>query len=308
MNGLREKTAFAKGALSDMLAALFEKFSLYLVKERGAEFATHRILYFFPFFQEIDTFIGNRKSFPSFEQLLNHFSVAHTRKYLSAMHFFEAEGLIERNPQVQEIYANLDMIERYLGTFKEDDPFYHVIQDYYRFLEEKQMRGKITIRTVRLSLTPAIKFLQYCRLFEDEEPKQTILDGYLWCLPGQRNTLSGFISFYNRTYKAALILSTGKDIPITITLKSPKTSRARRKQLFIQMMREIKRDTGDQSAYTKEEILRISIAYLHNIEIPKEGIKISFLPIKQRKGDCFIRLAGREFFLPLEIKNLLGEI
>jgi len=284
-----------------MMAAHFESFSHYLLEKRGAEHTTHRILYFFRFFQEIDRFVGNKKQFPSFEQLVNHFSVSHTRRYLSAMQFFESEGLIERSPEIQDLYANFDMIERYLSAFMKNDPFHAVVRNYYRFLDEKHMKGKISARTFRLSLTPAVKFLQYCKLFKTSEPNQEILDGYLWCIPGQRNTLSGFITFYNQAYGTSLVLSTGKDVPKTIRLKSPNASKKRREQLFITMMRELKRDHDAHTAYTREKILRISIEYLHDIKIPDNGVMISFLPIKQRKGEHFIRFAGREFYLPEEV-------
>ncbi len=288
-----------------MMAEHFDAFSHYLMKKRGAEFTTHRILYFFGFFQEIEAFIGDGKQFPSFEQLVNHFSVAYTRKYLSAMQFFESAGFIKRSPEIQDLYANFDMIERYLDTFPKEEPFHGVIQDYYHHLDEKQMEGKIRARTVRLSLTPAVKFLQYCRLFSEPEPTQSILDGYLWCIPGQRNTLSGFISFYNKVYHASLVLSTSKHIPRTIHLQNPNNSKRRREQLFIQMMRTLNRDGDMQHEHTKEKILRIAIEYLHDIAVPNEGVMLSFLPIKQKKGEYFIRFAGREFCLPTEVADII---
>jgi len=304
MNGMKEKVAFAKGALSGMMAELFEDFSRHLAKERGAEFATHRILYFFPFFQEIDALVGDYPRFPSFEQLLNHFSVANTRRYLSAMRFFETKGLISRSPEAQELYANLDMIERYLETFGKSDPFRDILDGYYRFLDEKQMRGKITVRTVRLSLTPAVRFLEYCRACGANAPGQTILDGYLWCFPGQRNTISGFVSFYNRAYNGSLALSTSrKSHGEPIRLERTRASEARREQLFISMMREIGEKRRDASRYTREDILRISIEYLHDVGIPGDGVVLSFLPVKKRNGEYLIRCAGREFYLPREVAS-----
>ena len=144
--------------------------------------------------------------------------------------------------------------------------------------------------------------MKYHHFLEEEKPSQIALDGYLWCLPGQRNTLSGFISFYNQTYNNPLVISTAKkERKKLILLKSPNNSKARRKQLFIQMLRELKRGIVKQPAYTKENILRISIEYLHDIEIPKKGIKISFLAIKLSKEKHFIRFARREFYLPDEV-------
>ena len=286
------------------MAEHFEAFANYLIKKRGAEFATHRILYFFAFFQKIDTLIGNSGRFPSFEQLVNHFSVAYTRKYLSAMQFFESIGLIKRSPEIQELYANFDMIDRYLETFQKGDSFYALVHNYYHALEAKHAAGKISVRTIRLSLTPAVKFLKYCQHLGASAPTQAILDGYMWCIPGQRNTLSGFIVFYAKTYRASIALPTGKDFTKTIILKSPNASKKRREQLFIAMVRTLKRDS-DSHEYTTEKILRVTIEYFHDVKIPDEWVALSFLSIKQRKGEYFIRFAGREFYLPDEVIKII---
>lgn len=286
------------------MAEHFEAFADYLIKKRGAEFTTHRLLYFFAFFQKIDALIGNSRHFPTFEQLVNHFSVAYTRKYLSAMQFFESIGLIERSPEIQELYANFDMIDRYLETFRQEGTFYEIIHSYYQALEDKHTRGKISVRTIRLSLTPAIKFLKYCQHLGASRPTQTILDGYMWCFPGQRNTLSGFIVFYAKTYHASLVLHTGKKSAKTVVLKSPKASKKRREQLFIAMMRTLRREADDHE-YTTEKILRVTIEYFHDVKILDEGVALSFLPIKQKKGEHFIRFAGREFYVPDEIIKII---
>lgn len=300
VNGLQKKVAFAKGALSTMTVELFESFSCYLLKKRGAKFASHRILYFFPFFQKLDTLIENYEKFPSFEQIIEHFSVIYTRKYLTAMQFFEEEDLIERNKEIQELYSNLDMIERYLNIFPNGTRFHQIIKDYYCFLEKKYTEGKIVARTIRLSLTPAVKFLQYCKLFK-EEITQTVLDGYLWCIPGQRNTMSGFVSFYNKAYTTSLSLSTKKKDSKEIFLKKSNKSQKRSEQLFITMIRTLQKQSEYSGKYNKEKVLRIAIEYLHAIHVPNKGVMLSFLAIKQREGEYFIRFAGREFYLPDEV-------
>ncbi len=304
-NGLRDKTAFAKSALSEHIGTLFEAFSRYLLHKRGTAFASHRILYFFPFFQEIDRYMLDKKgTFPTFEEFLNHFSVAHTKKYLTAMRFFESERLIVRDRKIQALFSELDMIERYLRTFEENSRFYHVVQHYYRHLYDKQLCGDIGVRTLRLSLATAIKYLRYRSLFDEGATEQRILDGYLWCFPGQRNSLSGFIRFYNKNHGMSLKVY-DKHKTSAPFLKSPSDSKRRREQRFIQMLRTLSEESSRKNRYDKESVLRISIEYLHDVAVPKYGVKLSFLPIKRIDKQHHIRFAGRNFYLPEEVVRYL---
>ncbi len=292
-NGLYNKVLFASGALSPLLAEHFQYFSEYLDKKRGAAFASHRILYFFPFFQKLDTLHESLGRFPRYHEIINAFSVDYTRQYLTAMHYFETCNAIHIDKEIQDLYANLDMIERYLGAFKKTSYFGTLIQSYYNYLDEKQKCGKITVRTVRLSLTPAVKYLKYCNYCKSDIPSQETLNGYLWCYPGQTNTLSGFIIFLRKHYTYNLKLSKAEKPK----LLRPNASKARRKQQFIQLLRDIVQGTIDAD---NEHILRISIAYLHDIQIP-DYARISFCDIKQKSGNFYLRIAGREISLPSEI-------
>jgi len=302
-NGLMEKVNFASGALPDLLAEYYRSFAAYLIKKRGAQFASHRILHFFKFFQELEemmktTMPDDSPSFPSYEEIIEYFSVAYTRKYLTVMQFFEHEGIIKWDREIQAVYADLDMIDRYLDAFRPQTFFGKIIRRYHSFLNEKYSDGDISARTLRLSMTPAVKYLQYCQFLNEETPTQDILDGYMYCIPGQRNSISPFISFLKNSYGYDLKHTTKRQPPIA--LERPLTSKEQRRQRFIKMMRSLNGELQTKRIYNQEDILRITIEYLHDIKVPNDKVMISFLPIKKRDKDHFIRFAGREFYLPSE--------
>jgi len=296
-NGLERKAAFMAGTLSGLFSAHTLQFAAYLADKRGTEFASHRILYFLPFFQKLDTLGESLGRFPLYHEILGTFGVQYTRKYLTLMHYLESSGAVHADKSVQELYANLDMIERYLHHFDSKSYFSFLVRHYFRYLDEKQKCGKITVRTVRLSLTPAVRYLRYCNCCGTDRPSQETLDGYLWCYPGQRNTLSGFIVFLQKHYAYTIAIRTrGKPV-----LERPKASRKRRKQQFISLMRDIALH-GEKP--DREHILRISIAYLHDIRIP-DGVRVGFCEVKKKEGQPYLRIAGRFFTFPENMYNLI---
>ena len=72
-----------------------------------------------------------------------------------------ASGSVNINLKIKEEFANLDMINRYLDRFSKGSKSRNLIKEYYKYLLEKLEQNKTTIRSIRLSLTPAVKFLEY---------------------------------------------------------------------------------------------------------------------------------------------------
>ena len=151
------------------------------------------------------------------------------------------------------------MINRYLDRFSKGSKSRNLIKEYYKYLLEKLEQNKTTIRSIRLSLTPAVKFLEYCNNFKDKTPSNFILEGYLSLYCGQKATITGFINF----------LKNEKEIDIsiqeinTLKFKSVKTSRAILKQRLLDLMRLPNIPKNKEQLYYKT-----LIGYLHNIEVP----------------------------------------
>ena len=148
-----------------------------------------------------------------------------------------------------------------------------LISSYYQYLLEKLEDNKTTIRSIRLSITPAVKFLKYCENFKDNTPTNYILEGYLWCYGGQKAAITGFINFLQRNQGVNISI---KEIKLA-TFSSSSTSNEILKQRVLDMMSLIKIPENKIQYFIK-----ILIGYLHNIEVPN-NIFIDFNYIKNDK-------------------------
>ena len=207
----------------------------------------------------LDELALNLKRVPNYEEIVSKFTILETRKYLLVTTFLDEQNIVNINLKIKEEFANLDMINRYLDRFSKGSKSRNLIKEYYKYLLEKLEQNKTTIRSIRLSLTPAVKFLEYCDNFKNKTPSNYILEGYLSLYYGQKATITGFINF----------LKNEKEIDIsiqeinTLKFKSVKTSRAILKQRLLDLMRLPNIPKNKEQLYYKT-----LIGYLHNIEIP----------------------------------------
>lgn len=199
---------------------------------------------------------------------------------------------IRIDPVLQEVYANLDMIDRYRLAFEKDTFFGKMIDGYFHYLEQRHLEGKMKIHSVRLALATAVNFLRYCQHCKVGKPSKKMLHDYLWCFWGQKATLTSFIHYINRVYSFQFdIHNTTKP-----ALSRPYTSREILKQRLIRILREQK----EGISIDRDKLIRIAIGYLHWIDIPKE-IDIGFSKVKYSSGNGYIHLGGRVFYLPKTI-------
>lgn len=294
-NMLKKRTKSCASLLSVFTSSFFEEFSLWLESRRGAMFAGIHISKYYPFFSELDTMSQNLQRFPTYAEILEHLTVAKTREYLLATLFLKDTGKIIFDRSVQEEYANLDMIDRLIESFSLDDIRYTIIVDYCNRLYEKQLKNQTTIRSVRLALTPAAKFLHYCNNFKESEINDNALSGYLWVYHGQRSAIYGFINFLNNNHRFSLQSHRTKPI-----IGSSRYSKKQLKTKLVQLLRE-----PEENEKYRRYLFRIALGYCHNLDLPDNAF-IQYTNIKKKKnGTHYIRLIGRELYLPEDIvRNL----
>ena len=292
LNGLKRKANQGKNKLSSYFSDYFVDFSNWLMSNRGSQFASLSLLNYLPYFQKLDQIALELGRLPNYQEIVEKFNVAITRKYLLATRYLEEKQVIEIDTTVKEEFANWDMIDRYLATFPEESFYGRAIKLYFKKLNEKLEKGKTSIRSIRLALTPAIKFFKYCKYCKEEQPKQELLKGYLWIYPGQKNAITGFINFLNSKFKCELDLKVIKK-PV---LERPKRPRKYLEQRLIKALR----DEQYLSLIGKDDFLRIAIGYFHWVDIPV-FVKIGFCKFKKKQGDNVLSLAGYDFFIPEEI-------
>jgi hypothetical protein len=237
---------------------------------------------------KIDNLCEELLRLPTYKEIISVLSVAETRRNLLVSTFLDESKLIPINKEAKPKHANLDMIDKYLNTYSSSQYQYKLIQSYYIYLCSKLDKGATTIRSIRLSLTPAVKLLKYCDYFNTTKPTSVILDGYLWLYPGQKSAVTGFINFLNKRYDFNL------KMPITqAMLKRPNSSHKQLEHRFINLMK-IEATTEKQ----QNDLLKIAINYLHGIYIPS-NVFISPKDIKKNSNkDYFVKIQRHIFYIP----------
>lgn len=296
-NTLQRKTKQYTGLLSKHTSHLFQGFSSWLKQRRGTMYASLKLQKYYKFFFELDEIAKELHRFPAYEEIVQYLSVMHTRRYLLVTIYLQATKQIYINKTVQEEYANLDMIDRLLHYFEKEDYRYQLLFQYYKVLKIKAERGQTTIRSIRLALTPAAKFLKYCDHFENSEISDESLSGYLWVYHGQKSAIFGFVSFLNQKHNFSLDAHKNP-----LPIESPRYSKKQLKQKLIELLQY----PEDDSSY-QQKLLRISLGYLHHIDLPNNA----FIHKKDVKRDhsntYYLRLMGKKFYLPDEIAHLLSD-
>lgn len=287
-NTLHRKARFGSEALSPYMSELYVRFGEWLKQRRGVLFAAIHLNRYLPYFSKLDDLSERLDRIPVYAEAVAELTVAMTRTNLLVTFFLNEEGIIVLDRQVQEEYANIDMIARYRERFEAGTWAQKVIDGYYEQLASKPL-NKTSIRSVRLAIGTAANFLSYSEDMEEVRISTKGLHGYLWKYPGQKSSITGFVNYLNRYHSLNLEMPKWKHPE----LSSPRQGRMQLKQILIDLLR-----TSDGSKEYKNRLIRIAIAYLHSVDIP-ENICLKDEDIKQTgKGNRFIRLAGREFYLP----------
>lgn len=291
-NSLAKKVKLISESLSPYMSSYFTKFNSWLKKRRGTVYVSYRIRHYHSYFLALDNFCEELQRIPTYEEVADRFTIAETRKYLSVTTFLDEMGVIKIDEVIQDKYANLDMIDKYLASFKKGTYKHKLLHSYHSYLEGKLASNKTTIRSMRLAITPAVKFLKYCDNFSEKKPNNFMLSGYLWIYPGQKAAITGFINFLIKEFNLEFFLKELKEV----IFAKPNLSKAQLKHRLISLLRKDK-----LTSTQKRDLLKTSVGYLHGIIIPDN----IFLTINSSEDILFFRLGREEFYLPLEVKKKL---
>lgn len=289
---LDQKVSKIISCLSPYTNAYFVEFAKWLRNKRGVNFTSVYIENYQEYFLKIDILCQNIKRFPTYDNLLNTYPYATSKSYFLIHTFLEYKNLIKVDKKIQEKYANLNLINKLLDISFHTSSFQLIIKSYHQKLQLKLNHSSISLLTLRLSLSSAVKFLQYCEYFKSTEPSMCALEGYLWIYSGQRNSLTMFANFLKNQYGYNLMI---------INIKRPSLSRPRvshqilQKRLAKIMQKPVDKFLKIQNFY------KIVFGYLHWILIPN-NVYLSCKNIKQdSKKDFYIQMCAQKFYLPKEI-------
>ena len=246
---LQKRTVISCEALK-IYSSRFGLFASWLGDEVGAHKAAISVNRYLAFFIEIEKSFN---SFPNYEELLNHFGAAKLRKVELPMRWMEFLGLIDVNAELREDNTEQRRISALLAKFDAETSERRLLNGYYQILLVDLKHSKTTLRSIRLSLSPASSLLAMSSGMKLMPPNQKALDAYLHKSAGQRAAVSGFVNYLRDVHEV--------DIKIP-KLDSGKAKRNRMKKLEAEMLAIMK--VGGSLGLNREW-LSVALAYFHGL-------------------------------------------
>lgn len=270
----------------------FVDFSEWLLNRRGILFTATHIQNYQLYFYQIDELYEELQQMPSYEILLSRFRFATGKKYFLIHTFLDEQHLIKIDGNITEKYSNFNLIKKQLERFNSCSYKHKLIHKYYQYLCTKLQNRQITLRSIRLALTPAIKFLQYCENFQENKPTMKALEGYLWLYSGQRATITEFINFLTNEFAYSLQIT---KIP-KACLSRPNVSHQILKGRVIRMMQ------NPKIIQKKLQYFYAAIfGYFHWVNIP-QNVFISHENLHKGKDEnYYIHMCRKKFYLPQNV-------
>lgn len=181
----------------------FADFALWFGSSSGSRKAALSLSRYIRFFEDIES---RWQQIPSYHELLEFFGPDTLRRYRKAIQWLTESSRIHLDSALRDTVAENQRIGRMLERFPTGARGRLVLGDYVAELRQRCSTGKIQLKTVRLSLTPAIGLMQASTDPDNDFPVQASVERYLADHPGQRAALGGFLSFLNKRYQARLKL------------------------------------------------------------------------------------------------------
>lgn len=259
--------------------ASFNQFASWLCVSVGAHKASITIAKYTEFFRQVE-----RKwpSFPSHKALLINFGLDYLRRYRKVVSWLVAELYIELDEDAKKTIAEEQRIERILARVPRGSIAYDLLLRFWKHQKSRCDRGDITLLTARLSLTPAVGFLQVSKF---GQPTTQGLAKYLISVPGQRASITKFISYLNTECR------------ISIEMPGPKnTVEAQKRRLEKQLMGLAAKENFD--AYFLKWC-EVALAYFHDIRLSQAKLKSSCCIISIENDGYFIEYKKERYFIPL---------
>jgi len=202
---------------SPTMGKLFAEFGDWLIEECGGKNAALSIHRYVSFFLEVEKVWG---SFPGYESLVAHFKAEGLRRVRRPMRWLNTHQRLCVDSVVRENTSEEERILNMSGKFPIGLIAGQAVNGYVKKLRIRHQQGKISLRSIRLALTPAIHLLQCASTTGQALPNQKTLDGYLATRPGQQAAVTGFISHLNTAF--FLELTPRVDEVLAATLRKKK--------------------------------------------------------------------------------------
>lgn len=259
------------------VANLYQEFSGWLENRVGLKKAVPSLNGYVKFFLEIEYMEFESISY---QQLISKFSAAGLRRWIIPVEFLLEKLKLSVVDHDKSEDSESRQISKLLCQMPIDSTLRPVIDHYHNHLLHRKESGTSTIRSVRLSINPAVSLL----LGVKDMPTQFDLDKYLRRKPGQRAAISGFVGFLRDQYGVKWSLP-----------RHIKKSKIYSKKDAERRLIELLQKPSSSTIYQKR-LLRAKLQYFHGVEIKAKDMKLEAEIVDDRY--CVVKISGNQYFLP----------
>ena len=271
------------GLASPVLAKRFGEFGAWPVEKTGARKAALNVNRHLEFFQQIER---QWDDIPDCARLLQHLGAAGLRRHLTARRWMEESGLITVDHAALEADSDRRRIETTLDRLPAGSKARDMLEEYRNRLRLRVKRGEITIRSMRLALTPAAKLLEVAAARRRLPPDQGTLDAFLRDAPGQASALNGFVSHLRRVHGAELTM------PKRRALQRQRERRAKLLPELLAMMREVSTD-----GIVSKRWVQLALQYFHDLPA-SAGKKVADDDITADADGITVKIKEESYWVP----------
>lgn len=262
-------------------------FTEWFMINKGSMTATLKHNNFIDFFVRCDELWGK---IPSYESLVHEFKPNGLRVYLTVLRWLIKTKQVVVDLNVKNQIAEEERIINLLAKFNGKSPC--CISEYHQYLEQKLLKGKTSLKSVRLALQPAIDICTHYGIEASNTPNQEQIEAYLLTKQGQYSALYGFVMFLNRVY--------GLDIVCTKPSKNAvlKANRKEIEQKMIALYNQPKPlSDKDESLW-----LQLGMAYFHsvNIDLKALGFLEKQAVIVEEELAVLIKFKDSQYVIPAQ--------
>lgn len=256
----------------------FSHFADWLQTKVGTHKASITINDHAVFFMEIDSIWD---SIPTYEALLDQFGDKALSKKRLIFQWLGENNLITVDPKIKNNAAENRRISNLLNSSVQETVAYEILHKYYQELIEKHTKKQLSLKSIRLALSPAVALMNATA---SNIPSQQNLTLFLVERPGQRAAITGFVNFLRNEYNAEL------DLPAT---QDKQFQKLRRKNLELKIA-----TLQHKSDHTQKEWLLLGLQYFHNLGIRKCRVLLKAASIEELADGYNLMYDHNTYFVP----------
>lgn len=270
MNRETLESEYFRDSLSD--------FTSWLKREIGVRKAALSVARFTTFFASAEQ---RSVSLSSYEALLSEFGVDYLRRHQKIIQWLVAARGLEVDQFTKTEAAELKRIQRILARVPTKSIAHELIAGFWDEQEARYVNSEVSILTIRLGLTPATAFLKMC---DFKKPTSQALAAYLAKAPGQRASITKFISYLNSTHGFEL------------QLPNKQTNLSGHRAMLEKRLVQLASDSIDKFDLNLWCVTAMEV--FHGIKVARGDFSSGNLKIREIREGFYIDYCGKKYFLP----------